>query len=145
MIPFKHSLIPIQAVLKPNVSLGRSSIHQSFFIFFLQAFGVYTISIPMGGIDKTLDARTIQFPLRVNAKEKATLQKMADVMGEDSVADTIRLCINPILKAIMSAEAGESKVSCALTMGKEMHHIVKRFQEATTSQETFDLEPIPEL
>ena len=95
----------------------------------------------MGGIDKTLDARTIQSPLRVNAKEKATLQKMAEVMGEDSVADAIRLCINPILKAIMKAEAGESKLTCAMTMGQEMHHIVKRFQEATTDQAVMDLEP----
>ena len=99
----------------------------------------------MAGIDKTLEARTIHFPIRVTAKERDTLKKMAKVMGEDSVAETIRLCINPILKAITQAEAGESKIKCAMTMGQEMHQITKRFQEATTDQAVMELEPNPAI
>ena len=99
----------------------------------------------MGGIDKTLEARTIHFPIRVTATERDTLRKMAKVMGEDSVADAIRLCINPILKAIIATEAGESKIKCAMTMGQEMHEIAKRFREATTDQEVMELEPNPAI
>lgn len=99
----------------------------------------------MGGIDKTLEARTIHFPIRVSPTERDTLKKMAKVMGEDSVADAIRLCINPILKAITAAEAGESKIKCAMTMGQEMHQISKRFQEATTDQAVMELEPNPAI
>jgi hypothetical protein len=99
----------------------------------------------MAGIDKTLEARTIHFPIRVTATERDTLKKMAKVMGEDSVADAIRLCINPILKAITQAEAGESKLKCAMTMGQEMHQITKRFQQATTDQAVMELEPNPAI
>jgi hypothetical protein len=99
----------------------------------------------MGRIDKTLEARKLLFPIRVTAEERDTLRKMAKVMGEESVADAIRLCINPILKAITQAEAGESKLKCAMTMGQEMHQITKRFQEATTDQAVMELEPSPAI